>query len=354
MLTTLGNHDFFGGHGRPYFSYFGASAGPAGLGYYATTLGAWQIISLNTEIAAGPGSAQFEWLKAQLAASPAACTLAMWHRPLFTSGPNDHAAYMRDIWRLLIQHGAELVLSGHNHQYERFALQDADGRPDPRGMRQFVVGTGGYPLYGRDALGGQQRGVPQRRVGRAEAHAEERVVRVGVHPGRRPQFPRLRHRRLRHPLIHARARGPARGAHAMLQITPAFAIGENELDERFVRASGPGGQNVNKVATAVELRFDVPASSLPGEVKARLAALAGKRMNADGVILIDSREHRTQAANREAARARLVRLLQQAFRKPRSRKATRPTKASRERRLDAKGQRAQVKSGRGRLRGEDT
>jgi ribosome-associated protein len=140
----------------------------------------------------------------------------------------------------------------------------------------------------------------------------------------------------------------------MLQITPSFAIGETELDERFVRASGPGGQNVNKVATAVELRFDVTASQLPGEVKARLATLAGKRMNADGVILIDSREHRTQAANREAARARLVRLLQQAFRKPRSRRATRPTKASRERRLDAKGQRARVKAQRGRLRGEDS
>ena len=149
MLPTLGNHDFFGGHGRPYFSYFGASAGPSGLGYYSTTLGAWHIISLNSEIDAGPGSAQFGWLKAQLAASTAACTLAMWHRPLFTSGPNDHAAHMRDIWRLLGQHGAEIVLSGHNHQYERFALQDADGRPDARGMRQFVVGTGGYPLYGR-------------------------------------------------------------------------------------------------------------------------------------------------------------------------------------------------------------
>jgi ribosome-associated protein len=139
-----------------------------------------------------------------------------------------------------------------------------------------------------------------------------------------------------------------------LQITPTFAIADNELDERFVRASGPGGQNVNKVATAVELRFDVSGSSLPGDVKARLAALAGKRMNADGIILIDSREHRTQAANREAARARLASLLQQAFRRPRSRKATRPTKASRERRLDAKDQRARVKAGRGRLRGEDT
>ena len=140
----------------------------------------------------------------------------------------------------------------------------------------------------------------------------------------------------------------------MLQITPTFAIADDALDERFVRASGPGGQNVNKVATAVELRFNVAASSLPPEVKSRLSALAGKRMIADGVLLIDSREHRTQAANREAARARLVALIQQAFRRPRSRKATRPTKASRERRLDAKGQRAHVKARRGRLRGEDT
>jgi ribosome-associated protein len=139
----------------------------------------------------------------------------------------------------------------------------------------------------------------------------------------------------------------------MLTVTPTFAIPEDQLDERFVRASGPGGQNVNKVATAVELRFVVPASSLPVEVQERLAVLAGKRMNADGVILIDSREHRTQAGNREAARARLAALVRQAFRRPRPRKATRPTKASRERRLDAKGQRARVKARRGRLRGED-
>ena len=140
----------------------------------------------------------------------------------------------------------------------------------------------------------------------------------------------------------------------MLVITPTFAIPENQLDERFVRASGPGGQHVNKVATAVELRFSVPASSLPDDVKARLASLAGKRMNTDGVILIDSREHRTQAGNREAARARLAALVGRAFRRPRPRKATRPTKASRERRLDAKGQRARVKARRERVRGEDT
>jgi ribosome-associated protein len=139
----------------------------------------------------------------------------------------------------------------------------------------------------------------------------------------------------------------------MLIVAPAFSIPEDQLEERFVRASGPGGQHVNKVATAVELRFSVPASSLPDEVKARLAHLAGKRMNADGVILVDSREHRTQARNREEARVRLAALVRQAFRRPRTRKATRPTKAARVRRLDAKGQRARVKAQRGPVRGDD-
>ena len=135
----------------------------------------------------------------------------------------------------------------------------------------------------------------------------------------------------------------------MLEITPAIVIPEHELVERFVRASGPGGQNVNKVATAVELRFNVSASSLADDVKARLRRLAGKRMSADGVLLIDSREHRTQARNREAARARLVTLLRQAATRPKSRTKTKPTKAARERRLVAKVQRARVKAQRGRV-----
>jgi len=132
----------------------------------------------------------------------------------------------------------------------------------------------------------------------------------------------------------------------MIYVTDALSIDEREVEERFVRASGPGGQNVNKVSTAVQLRFDIDPSSLPPEVKARLRTLAGKRVTADGVLVIDSREHRTQAQNREAARARLVALLQRAAHRPKARRKTRPTAGARERRIQSKKQRAEIKEAR--------
>ena len=138
----------------------------------------------------------------------------------------------------------------------------------------------------------------------------------------------------------------------MLHVTDAIVLDDRELDERFVRASGPGGQNVNKVSSAVELRFNIPASSLPPDVKERLIALAGNRVTADGDLIIDSREHRTQAQNREAARARLIALLQHAARRPKRRNPTRPGAAARQRRLTEKKHRGDIKAARSGRRDE--
>jgi ribosome-associated protein len=135
----------------------------------------------------------------------------------------------------------------------------------------------------------------------------------------------------------------------MIQITDAIAIAEREIEESFVRAAGPGGQNVNKLATAVQLRFDVRHSpSLPEDVRARLERLAGRRLTQEGVLIITARRHRTQERNRQDALDRLVELVQRAARPPTPRRATRPSAAARQRRLDVKQRRGAVK----RLRSE--
>jgi ribosome-associated protein len=141
----------------------------------------------------------------------------------------------------------------------------------------------------------------------------------------------------------------------LIRITPELAVDDRFIHERFIRASGPGGQNVNKVASAVELRFDVNASSLPDGMKARLVALAGTRIGADGVLTMDSRAFRTQLQNRKAARERLLALLKRAARVPKKRRLTRATAASREARLSAKKRHSATKATRSSVgrRGEE-
>jgi uncharacterized protein YjdB len=144
-----GNHDYGTSGATGYYNYFGALAGPAGLGYYSYDLGAWHIISLNSNVSMSAGSAQEVWLRADLAASTKTCTIAYWHHPRFSSGASHGSSTMSaGAFQALYDAGADIVIVGHDHEYERFAPQTPSAAPDPaRGIREFVVGTGGAGLY---------------------------------------------------------------------------------------------------------------------------------------------------------------------------------------------------------------
>ena len=180
---AIGNHEYNVPHGAPYFAYFCEAAGAPLKGYYSYDVGAWHFIVLNSNCAekdadAPPcdaGSEQERWLRADLAAHPAKCTAAYWHHPRFSSGSKGDDASVQPLWQALYDAGADVVLSGHSHVYERFGPQDPTGHADPeRGIREFVVGTGGADLSSFDAshANSEARKAGQHGVIKLTLHAE--------------------------------------------------------------------------------------------------------------------------------------------------------------------------------------
>ena len=154
-IPAPGNHEYRTDGGAGYHAYFGDRVGTPGESWYSTDVGAWHVVSLNSNCGAvggcGTDSAQYAWLQDDLAASDAACTVALWHHPRFSTGAYGDTEEMAAMWELLDDAGAELVLSGHEHTYERFVPMSADGTPVDDGMRQWIVGMGGKNHYPADA-----------------------------------------------------------------------------------------------------------------------------------------------------------------------------------------------------------
>jgi 3',5'-cyclic AMP phosphodiesterase CpdA len=174
-----GNHDYYGNpNAEGYFEYFGANAGPAGRGWYRYDAGAWRVYALSSECARGSRCyyRQYRWLRADLVNNPRQCVLAMWHRPRFSSGEHGSSTRMAPVYKLLYNHGAEIVLSGHDHNYERFHPTDGAGSISPKtGIRQWVVGTGGTSLRPFD-----DPALPATATRDATSHG---VLRLDLYPG---------------------------------------------------------------------------------------------------------------------------------------------------------------------------
>jgi hypothetical protein len=153
---SVGNHEYYSSHrALGFFEYFGAQAGTRGEGWYSFDLGAWHLIALNSNcdmVGCDRGSPQYDWLRSDLREDQSACTLAFWHHPRFSSGPHGNDPAVAPFWRLLRRDRADLVLAAHDHIYERFRRQDPSGHRDPRGIRSFIVGTGGAERYWIDSV----------------------------------------------------------------------------------------------------------------------------------------------------------------------------------------------------------
>jgi acid phosphatase type 7 len=169
-----GNHEYNTSGAKGYYDYFGTIAAERGKGYYSFDLGAWHLVALNSEIDAHAGSAQERWLHADLAAMKKSCLLAYWHKPRFSSGEHGNDADFDAFWRALYAAHADVVLTGHDHDYERFGLQNPDAGADPKGIRAFVVGTGGRSL--RDFSAPE----PNSQIRNSTSFG---VLRLTLHPG---------------------------------------------------------------------------------------------------------------------------------------------------------------------------
>jgi hypothetical protein len=143
-----GNHEYETSGAVPYFDYFGTQAGPSGLGYYSFRSGDWLVLSLNSNLPIGGATAQAQWIRSELTPNTSRCALAYFHHPLYSSGPNGDNARLAGLWQMLYENGVDVIVSAHEHLYERYAPMSPDGqRNDARGIRQFIAGTGGAGLY---------------------------------------------------------------------------------------------------------------------------------------------------------------------------------------------------------------
>ena len=169
---TPGNHEYLTSGAAGYFDYFGAAAGERGKGYYAYDLGQWRLYALNSNISMSAGSAQEQWLRQDLGANPRRCALAYYHHPRFSAGHYSDSTASKPLWDALYAHGAELVLNGHDHNYQRYRPMRPDGTADPNGIREIVAGTGGKGHY------------PLRADGRREAGSDSTfgVLKLTLHP----------------------------------------------------------------------------------------------------------------------------------------------------------------------------